>query len=49
MTVARSVAALAGELSGVERLVVGDLYSGVIQVIIIVTKRRSIHTRNRCL
>jgi hypothetical protein len=38
MTVARSVRALAGELSGVQRLVVGDPYSGVIQVIIGVTK-----------
>jgi hypothetical protein len=38
MTVARSVRALAGELSGVQRLVVGDPYSGVIQVIISVTK-----------
>jgi hypothetical protein len=38
MAVARSVRALAGELAGVRRLVVGDLYSGVIQVIISVTK-----------
>jgi hypothetical protein len=38
MAVARSVHALAGELSGVQRLVVGDPYSGVIQVIISVTK-----------
>jgi hypothetical protein len=38
MAVARSVRALAGELNGVRRLVVGDPYSGVIQVIISVTK-----------
>ena len=38
VAVARSVRALAGELNGVRRLVVGDPYSGVIQVIISVTK-----------
>jgi hypothetical protein len=38
MAVARSVRALSGELSGVQRLIVGDPYSGVIQVIISVTK-----------
>lgn len=38
LAVARSVRALAGELSGVRRLVVGDPYSGVIQVIISVTR-----------
>ena len=36
--VARSVRALAAELAGVERLVVGDPYSGVIQVIISITR-----------
>lgn len=38
MAVARSVRALAGQLSGVQRLIVGDPYSGVIQVIIGVTR-----------
>ena len=38
MAVARTVRALAGELSGVQRLIVGDPYSGVSQVIISVTK-----------
>jgi hypothetical protein len=38
MAVARSVRALADELGGVQRLVVGDPYSGVIHVIISVTK-----------
>ncbi len=38
MAVARSVRALAGEMNGVQRLVIGDPYSGVIQVIISVTK-----------
>jgi hypothetical protein len=38
MAVARSVRTLASELNGVRRLVVGDPYSGVIQVIISVTK-----------
>ena len=38
LAVARSLRALAGELAGVRRLVVGDPYSGVIQVIINVTK-----------
>jgi hypothetical protein len=38
MAVARSVRALADELSGVHRLVIGDPYSGVIQVIISVTR-----------
>lgn len=38
LAVARSVGALAGELSGVRRLVVGDPYSGVIQVIIGVSR-----------
>ena len=38
MAVARSVRAMAGELTGVRRLVVGDPYSCVIQVIIGVTK-----------
>jgi hypothetical protein len=38
MAVARTVRALAGELSGVQRLIAGDPYSGVIQVIISVTK-----------
>jgi hypothetical protein len=38
LAVARSVRALAGELNGVRRLVVGDPYSGVIQVIISVTR-----------
>lgn len=38
MSVARSVRALASELTGVQRLVVGDPYPGVIQVIISVTK-----------
>ena len=38
MAVARSVRALAGELGGVHRLVVGDPYSGVIHVIVSVTK-----------
>jgi hypothetical protein len=38
MSVARSVRALAGELTGVRRLVVGDPYSGVIQVMISITK-----------
>jgi hypothetical protein len=36
--VARTVRAVAGELSGVERLIVGDPFSGVIQVIISVTR-----------
>ena len=36
--VARSLRAMAGELSGVERLIVGDPYSGVIQVIISITR-----------
>ena len=38
MAVARTVRALADELSGVHRLVVGDPYSGVIHVIISVTR-----------
>jgi hypothetical protein len=38
LAVARSVRALAGELGGIRRLVVGDPYSGVIQVIISVSK-----------
>jgi hypothetical protein len=38
MAVARSVRALAGQLSGVQRLIVGDPYSGVMQVIIGVTR-----------
>ena len=38
LAVARSLRALAGELAGVRRLVVGDPYSGVIQAIISVTK-----------
>jgi hypothetical protein len=38
MAVARNVRAIAGELTGVRRLVLGDPYSGVIQVIISVTK-----------
>lgn len=38
LAVARSLRALAGELTGVRRLVVGDPYSGVIQAIISVTK-----------
>ena len=38
MATARSVRTLAGELNGVRRLVVGDPYSGVIQVIISVAK-----------
>jgi hypothetical protein len=38
MAIAHSVRAIAGELTGVRRLVVGDPYSGVIQVIISVTK-----------
>ena len=38
LAIARSVRALAGELNGVRRLIVGDPYSGVIQVIISVTK-----------
>jgi len=38
MAVARSVRALADELSGVHRLVIGDPYSGVIHVIISVTR-----------
>jgi hypothetical protein len=38
MAVARNVRAMAGELTGVRRLVIGDPYSGVIQVIISVTK-----------
>ena len=38
MAVARSVRAVAGQLSGVQRLIVGDPYSGVIQVIIGVTR-----------
>ena len=37
MAVARSVRALAGQLSGRQRLIVGDPYSGVIQVIIGIT------------
>jgi hypothetical protein len=36
--VARSVRAMAGELSGIERLIVGDPFSGVIQVIISITR-----------
>ena len=36
--VARSVRAMAGELCGVERLIVGDPFSGVIQVIISITR-----------
>jgi hypothetical protein len=36
--VARTVRALAGELAGIGRLVVGDPYSGVIQVIISITR-----------
>jgi hypothetical protein len=38
MAVARSVRALAAEMGGVHRLIVGDPYSGVIHVIISVTK-----------
>jgi hypothetical protein len=38
LAVARSLRALAAELAGVRRLVVGDPYSGVIQAIISVTK-----------
>lgn len=38
LAVARSLRALAGELAGVRRLVVGDPYSGVVQAIISVTK-----------
>ena len=38
MAVARSVRALAGQLSGVQRLIAGDPYSGVIQVIIGITR-----------
>ena len=38
LSVARGVRALAGELAGIRRLVVGDPYSGVIQVIIGVTR-----------
>lgn len=38
LAVARSIRALAGELGGIRRLVVGDPYSGVIQVIISVSK-----------
>jgi hypothetical protein len=38
LAVARSLRAVAGELAGVRRLVIGDPYSGVIQVIINVTK-----------
>ena len=38
LAVARSVRALAGELGGIRRLVVGDPYSGVILVIISVSK-----------
>jgi hypothetical protein len=38
LAVARTVRALAGELGGIRRLVVGDPYSGVIQVIISVSK-----------
>lgn len=38
LTVARSVRALAGELAGARRLIVGDPYSGVIQVIIGVSR-----------
>jgi hypothetical protein len=38
LAIARSLRALAGELAGVRRLVVGDPYSGVIQAIIGVTK-----------
>ncbi len=37
-SVARTVRALAGELTGVERLVIGDPFSGVMQVIISVTR-----------
>jgi len=42
MAVARSVRALADELSGVHRLVIGDPYSGVIHVIISVTRRTEV-------
>jgi hypothetical protein len=38
LAIARTVRAIAGELAGVRRLIVGDPYSGVIQVIISVTK-----------
>jgi hypothetical protein len=38
LAVARSLRALAGDLAGVRRLVVGDPYSGVIQAIISATK-----------
>jgi hypothetical protein len=38
MAIAHTVRALAGELNGVRRLIVGDPYSGVIQVIISVSK-----------
>jgi hypothetical protein len=38
LAIARSLRALAGELTGLRRLVVGDPYSGVIQAIISVTK-----------
>ena len=37
-SVARTIRALAGELAGVERLVVGDPFSGVIQVIISISR-----------
>ncbi|MCW2810898.1 MAG: hypothetical protein JWP61_1356 [Friedmanniella sp.] len=41
-SVARSVRAMAGELSGVDHLVIGDPFSGLIQVIISVTRPASV-------
>ena len=41
-SIARTVRALAGDLSGVERLVVGDPFSGVIGVIISITRARQV-------
>jgi hypothetical protein len=41
-SVARTIRALAGELAGVERLVVGDPFSGVIQVIISISRSQDV-------
>jgi hypothetical protein len=41
-SVARTIRALAGELTGVERLVVGDPFSGVLQVIISISRSANV-------
>lgn len=41
-SVARSVRAMAGELAGVDRLVIGDPFSGLMQVIVTLTRPRQV-------